>query len=131
MDEVQDLATAGENAYSDVQLTNIAYNLIFSTGVHNDACKEWIRLTAAGQTRAAFKPHFTAAHQMLHKIQTSAARVGYTANYIYKDQVNKQTAEALAKLAEATSSDRATVADLASTNTQLKLFGRFEKQKGV
>eukprot|EP00957_Ditylum_brightwellii_P146722 11168829-Ditylum_brightwellii.AAC.1 len=40
MDKVQDLVTAGENAYSDVQLTKFAYDLIFSTGVHNDACKE-------------------------------------------------------------------------------------------
>eukprot|EP00957_Ditylum_brightwellii_P009917 748323-Ditylum_brightwellii.AAC.1 len=49
MDKVQDLATAGENTYSDAQLTNIAYNLIFSTGVHNDACKEWICLPPAGR----------------------------------------------------------------------------------
>eukprot|EP00957_Ditylum_brightwellii_P157041 11952011-Ditylum_brightwellii.AAC.1 len=52
-------------------------------------------------------------------MQTLAARAGYTANYICKDQVNKQTAEALAQIAEATSSDRAAVADLAYTNTQL------------
>eukprot|EP00957_Ditylum_brightwellii_P094590 7204742-Ditylum_brightwellii.AAC.1 len=68
MDEVQDLATVGENTYSDAQLTNITYNLIFSTGVHNDVCKEWIRLTPAGRTWAGFKPHFTAAHRMLHKM---------------------------------------------------------------
>eukprot|EP00957_Ditylum_brightwellii_P083024 6311574-Ditylum_brightwellii.AAC.1 len=119
MDKVQDLATAGENTYSDAQLTNIAYKLIFSTSVQNEACKEWIHLTPAGQMWAAFKPNFTAAHRMLHEMQTLAARAGYTANYIYKDQVNKQTAEALAQLAEAASSVRATVADLASTNTQL------------
>eukprot|EP00957_Ditylum_brightwellii_P074956 5696229-Ditylum_brightwellii.AAC.1 len=70
MDEVQDLATAGENAYSDAQLTNIAYDLIFSTGVHNDTCKEWICLTPAGQTWEALKHHFAEAHRMLHKMQT-------------------------------------------------------------
>eukprot|EP00957_Ditylum_brightwellii_P128282 9784501-Ditylum_brightwellii.AAC.1 len=119
MDKVQDLTTAGENTYSDVQLTNIAYNLIFSTGVHNEACKEWIYLTPAGQTWAAFKPHFTAVHQLLHRMQTLAAMARCTANNVYEEQVHKQTAEALSQLADATSSDRATVADLASTHTQL------------
>eukprot|EP00957_Ditylum_brightwellii_P050539 3832978-Ditylum_brightwellii.AAC.1 len=106
MDEVQDLVTAGDNAYTDVQLINIAYNLIFSTGVHNDACKEWIRLTTARRTWATFKPHFTETHRLLHKMQTSAARAGYTANNMFVDEVNKQMTETLAQLAEATYSDR-------------------------
>eukprot|EP00957_Ditylum_brightwellii_P143931 10967293-Ditylum_brightwellii.AAC.1 len=37
----QDLAIAAGIPYSDIQLTTKAYNLIFKTGVHNDACHEW------------------------------------------------------------------------------------------
>eukprot|EP00957_Ditylum_brightwellii_P144921 11038534-Ditylum_brightwellii.AAC.1 len=90
--------------------------------MHNDACKEWICLTpagAAGPTLVAFEPHFTTADQLLHKMQTLILRAGYTANNVFEEELHYQTAEALAQLAEATSSDRATVADLASANTQL------------
>eukprot|EP00957_Ditylum_brightwellii_P084603 6433607-Ditylum_brightwellii.AAC.1 len=74
IDAMQDLAPAGNNACTDTQLINIAYNLIFSTGAHNDACKEWLRLTPGTRTWATFKPHFTEVHHLLHKMQTSAAR---------------------------------------------------------
>eukprot|EP00957_Ditylum_brightwellii_P023870 1800285-Ditylum_brightwellii.AAC.1 len=59
------------------------------------------------------------AHRLLHKMQTSAARVDYTINNLFMDKVNKQADEALAQLAEATYSNRSAVADLALANVQL------------
>eukprot|EP00957_Ditylum_brightwellii_P060631 4603618-Ditylum_brightwellii.AAC.1 len=38
--KMQDLCTAGGSPYSDAQLTNVAYDAIFKTAVHNDGCKE-------------------------------------------------------------------------------------------
>eukprot|EP00957_Ditylum_brightwellii_P190528 14502531-Ditylum_brightwellii.AAC.1 len=74
MDKVQDLVTAGENTYTNAQLTIIVYDLIFSTGIHNNACKEWLCLLPVNCIWATFKPHFTEAHKLLHEMQTSAAR---------------------------------------------------------
>eukprot|EP00957_Ditylum_brightwellii_P107441 8197562-Ditylum_brightwellii.AAC.1 len=119
IDAIQDLASASNNTYTDAQLINIAYNLIFSTGVHNDACKEWLQLMPGARTWATFKPHFTEAHCLLHKMQTLAVRAGYTANNLYVEEVQGTAAEALAQLAEATSSDRSAVADLTAANSNL------------
>eukprot|EP00957_Ditylum_brightwellii_P027488 2077963-Ditylum_brightwellii.AAC.1 len=37
----QDLAIAAGVPYSENQLVTKAYDLIFKTGVHSDACQEW------------------------------------------------------------------------------------------
>eukprot|EP00957_Ditylum_brightwellii_P155627 11846311-Ditylum_brightwellii.AAC.1 len=86
IDAIHGLAPAGNNAYMNAQLTNKAYNLIFSTGIHNDACKKWLQIMPGTRTWATFKTHFTEAHCLLHQMQTSAAKVGYTANNIYMEE---------------------------------------------
>eukprot|EP00957_Ditylum_brightwellii_P013480 1017195-Ditylum_brightwellii.AAC.1 len=65
----QDLAISAEIPYSKVQLINKAYDLIFKTGVHNDACKDWNQKPAADKTYANFQLHFTKAHRELHHLQ--------------------------------------------------------------
>eukprot|EP00957_Ditylum_brightwellii_P035807 2714776-Ditylum_brightwellii.AAC.2 len=60
--EVQDLCAASGAPYSDAQLNNIAYDLIFRTAVHNDGCKEWIWRPLADKTWATFRPHFMEQH---------------------------------------------------------------------
>eukprot|EP00957_Ditylum_brightwellii_P016905 1274925-Ditylum_brightwellii.AAC.1 len=105
----QDLAIAAEIPYSKLQLINKAYDLIFKTGVHNDACKEWNRKPTADKTYANFQLHFTKAHRELHHLQVAARQAGYSANFAANDEqeeLQHRTSEALANLAEATTSDR-------------------------
>eukprot|EP00957_Ditylum_brightwellii_P137794 10504758-Ditylum_brightwellii.AAC.1 len=64
-DVAQDLCTAGHNPYSDVQLINIGFDLIFRTAVHNDACKEWLRRPPADKHGQIF------AHTSLRHTVTS------------------------------------------------------------
>eukprot|EP00957_Ditylum_brightwellii_P116371 8876236-Ditylum_brightwellii.AAC.1 len=68
----QDLCTAGHNPYSDVQLINIGFDLVFHTAVHNDTCKEWLCRPPADKTWANFRTHFTEAHRYLHELQANA-----------------------------------------------------------
>eukprot|EP00957_Ditylum_brightwellii_P121915 9296940-Ditylum_brightwellii.AAC.1 len=39
----QDLAIAAGAPYSESQMVNKTFDLIFCTRVHNDACREWNR----------------------------------------------------------------------------------------
>eukprot|EP00957_Ditylum_brightwellii_P174171 13260223-Ditylum_brightwellii.AAC.1 len=52
-------------------------------------------------------------------MQTLTERAGYMPNNLFVKEVQEQKAEALAQLAEATNSGRATVSKLASNNSQL------------
>eukprot|EP00957_Ditylum_brightwellii_P096932 7381880-Ditylum_brightwellii.AAC.2 len=119
MDKVQDLATASENTYTDAQMVSIAFDLIFSSGVHANACKEWIQQPRTAQTWTGFKPQFTQAHQLLHEMQMSAAQAGYTANSVFADNDINEMAEAIAQLAGVTQNDQTIVADLAASSSTL------------
>eukprot|EP00957_Ditylum_brightwellii_P072114 5481668-Ditylum_brightwellii.AAC.1 len=48
----QDLTVAAGLRFLDIQLATKAYNLIYKTGVHNDACKEWNCCLAVDRTYA-------------------------------------------------------------------------------
>eukprot|EP00957_Ditylum_brightwellii_P142338 10843994-Ditylum_brightwellii.AAC.1 len=92
---VQDLSTAGNSPYTDNQLMNIAFDLVFSNGVHNDTCKEWLQVPAANP------------------------QAGYTANSVNADYLQEQGTDAIACLVEATKADRITVTNLSTTNQTL------------
>eukprot|EP00957_Ditylum_brightwellii_P055556 4210746-Ditylum_brightwellii.AAC.1 len=76
----QDLAVAAGMPYSDIQLVTKMYDLIYKTGVHNDACKEWNHRAMARKTYEQLQEHFTTAHRELHQLQTVARQSGYMAN---------------------------------------------------
>eukprot|EP00957_Ditylum_brightwellii_P206590 15349129-Ditylum_brightwellii.AAC.2 len=107
---------AGNSPYTDDQLMNTTFDLVFSTGVHNDTCKEWLQVPAAIRTWANFKTHFTKIHRLLHELQTSAAQEGYTANNVFADSSQSEAAKAIAPLEEATEAGQSMVANLAITN---------------
>eukprot|EP00957_Ditylum_brightwellii_P167174 12725861-Ditylum_brightwellii.AAC.1 len=119
----QDLAIAAGVPYSENQLVTKAYDLIFKTGVHNNACQEWNQRQTADKTYAHLLKHFTQAHCELHQLQTAARNAGYTANLVeteeQEDKLRHCTAEALTNLAEATTSNRTAVANLSTVNTDL------------
>eukprot|EP00957_Ditylum_brightwellii_P173964 13244567-Ditylum_brightwellii.AAC.1 len=59
----QDLAVAAGVPYLEMQLVMKTYDLIFKTGVYNDACKEWNRRAAADKMYANLQLDFTQTHQ--------------------------------------------------------------------
>eukprot|EP00957_Ditylum_brightwellii_P062225 4722118-Ditylum_brightwellii.AAC.1 len=68
----KDLANVIGRAHMDVQLISIAFSLVFSQGVLNDACCTWDCHPTAEDTWDNFIQHFTEAHQELTKLQLAA-----------------------------------------------------------
>eukprot|EP00957_Ditylum_brightwellii_P162791 12396775-Ditylum_brightwellii.AAC.1 len=56
------------------------YNLIYKTGMHTNACKEWNYRAMARKTYAQLQEHFTTAHHKLHQLQIAARQLEYMAN---------------------------------------------------
>jgi hypothetical protein len=121
IDQIEDsvaLADAASAPYTQAQILAIAYNLIFSTGIFPEACREWRRRPRLEQTWTNFKVEFALAHQEFRDSQITAGQAGYqSANNAY--EIHQETALAIANLATATASDRSTVASLTSTNSSL------------
>ena len=68
IDQVEDAleyAAVGKDPYTPRQIVNIAYTLLFNTGVYHDDCKTWRQKSIAEQTWEAFKTFFTKANQDL------------------------------------------------------------------
>jgi hypothetical protein len=122
VEDAMEIADAANAPYSPEQIVNVAYNLVYSTGMFADACRDWRRRTAAEKNWANFKVDFTIAHSEYRDSQATANQAGYhSANAAITDNANalEQTADALANLATATASDRAAVANLTATNASL------------
>jgi hypothetical protein len=68
-----DYAHAGHQPYVAQHIINIAYALIFNTGVYGDACKEWEKEDILEKTWENFKAHFTTEHRLYRK-QTHTAQ---------------------------------------------------------
>ena len=96
---------------------------MFQTGILNDNCKLWQRQPADVKTWTRFKEFIATTHQELRESQTTTAGAVFqsgnhaypSANHAYQNE----TAEAIANLATATASDRASVAALTTTNSTL------------
>eukprot|EP00957_Ditylum_brightwellii_P003698 280245-Ditylum_brightwellii.AAC.1 len=73
----KDLANANGMAYTEAQLISIAFSLIFSQGVLNDACRTWRRRPATEHIWDNFIQHFTKAHQELTELQSAAQQGGF------------------------------------------------------
>eukprot|EP00957_Ditylum_brightwellii_P154008 11721986-Ditylum_brightwellii.AAC.1 len=75
------------------------------------------------KTYANLLDHFTQAYRELHQLQTAARNAGYSATLVetedHNEDLHHHTAEALANLAEAMTSDRTAVANLSTVNTDL------------
>ena len=109
--------------YTPKQIVNIAYTLIFNTGVCNDDCKTWRAKPVEEQTWESFKTFFTKANQDL-RISTQTARsAGFQANNIMAgvqdSESEVQALEAIANLATASAEDKQTIATLTATNASL------------
>jgi hypothetical protein len=104
-------------------IVNVAYTLVFNTGVFPDACRAWQSRVIAGKTWAQFKLDFSTAHREFCLTNKTAQQSGfYSANMMIKqgsEETMQDTVVAIAQLATATASDRGTVATLTTTNAKL------------
>ena len=118
------IADAAGKPYTPEQIEQMGYMILEKTGVFTDECKQWRRRTTATKTWANLKTDFGIAHNDLVETGQTAGEAGYRneANYVSStddNEFHQETAAALANLASATESDRATLKELASANSAL------------
>jgi hypothetical protein len=56
--EIQTYAQAGNRTFTDHQIVDAAYTIIYKTGVYYDDCDTWLDLPTADQTWTNFQRHF-------------------------------------------------------------------------
>jgi hypothetical protein len=124
--QIQDaraFAVAGGQPYGAAMIVNVAYTLIFNTGLFPDACRAWQSRAIAGKTWAQFKLDFATAHREFCLTNQTAQQSGFhSANMMIEqghDESMQDTVDAIAQLATATASYRGTVATLTTTNAKL------------
>jgi hypothetical protein len=104
-------------------IINVAYTLVFNTGLYPDACRAWQSRAIAAKTWAQLKIDFSTAYCEFRLTNQTAQQSGFnSANMMIeksRDGSMQYTVEAIAQLATATASDRGTVATLATTNAKL------------
>jgi hypothetical protein len=116
-------AVAGGLPYGAAMIVNVAYTLVFNTGLFPDAYRAWQLRAIAAKTWAQFKIDFaTANHEFCLTNQTAHQYGFHSANMMIeqgRDDSMQETAETIAQLATATASDRGTVATMTTTNAKL------------
>jgi hypothetical protein len=104
-------------------IVNVAYTLVFNTGLFHDACRAWKSRAIAGKTWAQFKLDFATAHREFRLTNQTAQQSGFHSTNTMieqgRDETMQDTVDAIAQLATATASDRGTVATLTATNAKL------------
>jgi hypothetical protein len=124
--QIQDaraFAVAGGKPYGAAMIKNVAYTLVFNTGLFPNACRAWQSRVIAGKTWAHFKLDFATAHREFRLTNQTAQQSGFHSANMMSEQGRKETMQdtvnAIAQLATATASDRRTVATLTTTNAKL------------
>jgi hypothetical protein len=124
--QIQDaraLAVAGGQPYGAAMIVNVAYTLVFNTGLLPDVCRAWQSGAISAKTWAQFKIDFATAHREFRLANQTAQQFGFhSANMMIeqgRDDSMQETAEAIAQLSTATASDRGAVATLTTTNAKL------------
>jgi hypothetical protein len=124
--QIQDaraFAVAGGQPYGAAMIVNVAYTLVFNTGLFPDACRAWQWRAIAAKTWAQLEIDFATAHREFRLTNHTAQQSGFhSANMMIeqgRDDSMQETTEAIAQLDMATASDRGTVATLTTTNAKL------------
>jgi hypothetical protein len=126
--QVQDdqaFAVSGGQPYRAAMIVNVAYTLVFNTGLFPDACRVWQSRAIAGKMWEQFKIDFATAHREFRLTNQTAQQSGFhSANMMIehgREETMQDTVDAIAQLATATSSDRGTLATLTTTNAKLAM----------
>jgi hypothetical protein len=124
--QIQDaraFAVAGGQPYGAAMIVNVAYTLVFNTGLFPDACRAWQSRAISGKTWAQFKIDFATDHREFQLTNQTAQQSGFhSANMMIeqgRDESMQDTVDAIAQLETAMASDRGTVATLTTTNAKL------------
>ena len=115
IEDAIEYAAAGNAPYSTPQVLNIAYDIIYKTGMFRDECKEWRRTAMHLKTWPAFKTLVGTAHRDLRRSQTTGSYGYSTANMVQNDKAH----ELLEQIAAATLEDRNTVENLETANATM------------
>jgi hypothetical protein len=78
--QIQDaraFAVVGGQPYGAAMIVNVAYTLIFNTGLFPDACRAWKSRAIAGKTWAQFKLNFATAHREFRLTNQTAQHSGF------------------------------------------------------
>jgi hypothetical protein len=78
--QIQDaraFAVAGGQPYGGPMIINVAYALVFNTGLYPDACLAWQSRAVATKTWAQFKIDFSTAHRKYRLTNQTAQQSGY------------------------------------------------------
>jgi hypothetical protein len=97
--DTQAFAVAGGQPYGNAMIINVAYTLIFITGLFTDACRAWQSRAISGKTWEQFKIDFATAHREFRLTNQTAHQSGFhSANMMIKQGRNESmqdTAEAI------------------------------------
>jgi hypothetical protein len=124
--QVQDaraFAVAGGQSYGAAMIVNVAYTLVFNTGLSPDACRAWQSRALSGKTWAHFKIDFATAHSEFRLTNQTEQQSGFhSANMMIeqgREETMQDTVDAIAQLTTATASNRGAVTTLTTTNAKL------------
>jgi hypothetical protein len=116
-----DKADAGNAPYTVNQVLAIVFNHFSRTGTMQSACELWTALAPMNKAWVKFHDMFTSAHETYETLTAQAG--GYHgANNAQAQETEKfynETAEALAKLSMAATSDKYLLSTLTNTNSTL------------
>jgi hypothetical protein len=116
--QIQDaraFAVAGGQPYGAAMIINVAYKLVFNTGLFPDACRAWQSRAIAEKTWAQFKIDFATAYREFRLTNHTAQQSGFhSANMMIeqgRDDSMQDTVDEITQLATATASTNAKLAN--------------------
>jgi hypothetical protein len=68
---------AGGQPYGNAMIVNVAYTLVFNTGLFPDTCRAWQSRAITGKTWAQFKIDFATAHREFHLTNQTTQQSGF------------------------------------------------------
>lgn len=115
IEEAVAYAIAANTPYTPPMIIATAFALIQNTGVYPNAVRAWNRLDTAESTWAAFKAHFTSAHNEYCDSLITSKSAGYQTAYHAQQQDHL-----LAHLATSAAHDTAAISQLSKDKTALQ-----------
>jgi hypothetical protein len=121
--DAREFAIAGGQSYGAAMIVNVAYTIVFNTGVFPYACRAWQSRSIEGKTWEQFKIDFATAHREFCLTNHTTQHSGFhSANMMIehgREETIQDTVDAIAQLATETASDHGTVTTLTTTNAKL------------
>jgi hypothetical protein len=97
--DARGFAVAVGHHYGAAATINVAFTLVFDTGLFSDECRAWQVRTTAENTLTNFKVDFSVSYREFRLTNLSAHQSGFhSANTIIENHPFQGTADAIAKL---------------------------------